>query len=123
MQIMSNPSFDKLMGFTDKLDGGGTDLKESIRRILKEETDGVNTLIDVITSRCAPNFFRSFILLPFPFALKPYYLHYYISFNGCLSGNFRSLTILYKGYLTILEKFHDYLFRSIEIDSTSPSKL
>ena len=26
------------MGFTDKLDGGGTDLKESIRRILREET-------------------------------------------------------------------------------------
>ena len=35
--IMSHPSFDKLMGFTDKLDGGGTDLKESIRKILKEE--------------------------------------------------------------------------------------
>ena len=34
--IMSHPAFDKLMGFTDKLDGGGTDLKESIRRILKE---------------------------------------------------------------------------------------
>ena len=49
--IMSHPAFDKLMGFTDKLDGGGTDLKESIRRILKEETDGVNTLIDNITSR------------------------------------------------------------------------
>ena len=79
--------------------------------------------IDVITSRCAPNFFRSLIFLPFPFALKPYYLHYYISFNGCLSGNFRTLTILHKGYLTILEKSHDSLFRSIEIDSTSPSKL
>ena len=26
-------------------------LQENIRRILKEETDGVNTLIDVITSR------------------------------------------------------------------------
>jgi hypothetical protein len=49
--IMSHPAFDKLMGFTDKLDGGGTDLKESIRRILKEETDGVNALIDVITSK------------------------------------------------------------------------
>lgn len=35
--IMSHPAFDKLMGFTDKLDGGGTDLKESIRRIIKEE--------------------------------------------------------------------------------------
>ena len=35
--IMSHPSFDKLMGFTDKLDGGGTDLKESIRKVLKEE--------------------------------------------------------------------------------------
>lgn len=34
--IMSHPAFDKLMGFTDKLDGGGTDLKESIRRILRE---------------------------------------------------------------------------------------
>jgi hypothetical protein len=33
---MSHPAFDKLMGFTDKLDGGGTDLKESIRRILRE---------------------------------------------------------------------------------------
>jgi len=35
--IKSHPAFDKLMGFTDKLDGGGVDLKESIRRILKEE--------------------------------------------------------------------------------------
>ena len=35
--IMSHPAFDKLMGFTDKLDGGGTDLKESIRKVLKEE--------------------------------------------------------------------------------------
>ena len=34
--IMSHPAFDKLMGFTDKLDGGGTHLKESIRKILKE---------------------------------------------------------------------------------------
>lgn len=34
--IKSHPAFDKLMGFTDKLDGGGTDLKESIRRIIKE---------------------------------------------------------------------------------------
>jgi len=33
-------------------DGSGSiPLKESIRRILKEETDGVNALIDVITSR------------------------------------------------------------------------
>ena len=35
--IKSHPAFDKLMGFTDKLDGGGVDLKESIRRILREE--------------------------------------------------------------------------------------
>jgi hypothetical protein len=35
--IISHPAFDKLMGFTDKLDGGGTDLKESIRKILREE--------------------------------------------------------------------------------------
>jgi hypothetical protein len=34
---MSHPAFDKLMGFTDKLDGGGTDLKESIKRILRED--------------------------------------------------------------------------------------
>jgi len=37
--IKSHPAFDKLMGFTDKLDGGGVDLQESIRRILKEEID------------------------------------------------------------------------------------
>jgi hypothetical protein len=36
--IMSHPAFDKLMGFTDKLDGGGTHLKESIKRILREES-------------------------------------------------------------------------------------
>jgi hypothetical protein len=35
--IKSHPAFDKLMGFTDKLDGGGVELKESIRRILREE--------------------------------------------------------------------------------------
>jgi len=35
--IMNNPAFDKLMGFTEKLDGGGTDLKESIRKILRDE--------------------------------------------------------------------------------------
>ena len=37
--IISHPAFDKLMGFTDKLDGGGTDLKESIRKILREESN------------------------------------------------------------------------------------
>jgi hypothetical protein len=37
--ITSHPAFDKLMGFTDKLDGGGTDLKESIRRILREDDE------------------------------------------------------------------------------------
>jgi len=35
--IKSHPAFDKLMGFTDKLDGGGVDLNESIRRIIREE--------------------------------------------------------------------------------------
>ena len=40
--IISHPAFDKLMGFTDKLDGGGFDiekkkLQETIRRILREE--------------------------------------------------------------------------------------
>ncbi len=35
--IISHSAFDKLMGFTNKLDGGGTDLKESIRRVLREE--------------------------------------------------------------------------------------
>jgi len=42
--IKTNKSFDKLMGFTDKLDGGGTEiekkkLQETIRRILIEETN------------------------------------------------------------------------------------
>ena len=49
--IMSHPAFDKLMGFTDKLDGGGTDLKESIRRILKEETEGIDSFLDEISSK------------------------------------------------------------------------
>lgn len=35
--IKSHPAFDKLMGFTDKLDGGGTHLKESIKKVLREE--------------------------------------------------------------------------------------
>lgn len=39
--IKSHPAFDKLMGFTDKLDGGGVDLKESIRRILREELNEI----------------------------------------------------------------------------------
>lgn len=43
--IMKNKSFDKLMGFTDKLDGGGTDLKESIKRILREETTPITKVI------------------------------------------------------------------------------
>ena len=37
--------------YDDNCGSGSIPLKESIRRILKEETDGVNTLIDVITSR------------------------------------------------------------------------
>ena len=49
--IMSHPAFDKLMGFTDKLDGGGTDLKESIRRVLKEETEGIDSFLDEISSK------------------------------------------------------------------------
>jgi len=35
--ISSHPAFNKLMGFTNKLDGGGTDLKEQIRKVLKED--------------------------------------------------------------------------------------
>jgi len=43
---------DKIMKhYDDNCGSGSIPLKESIRRILKEETDGVNTLIDVITSR------------------------------------------------------------------------
>ena len=34
--ISSHPAFNKLMNFTNKLDGGGTDIKESIRKILRE---------------------------------------------------------------------------------------
>ena len=42
----------KIMKYYDDNCGSGSiPLKESIRRVLKEETDGVNTLIDVITSR------------------------------------------------------------------------
>jgi hypothetical protein len=37
--------------YDDNCGSGSIPLKESIRRVLKEETDGVNTLIDVITSR------------------------------------------------------------------------
>ena len=37
--------------YDDNCGSGSIRLKESIRRVLKEETDGVNTLIDVITSR------------------------------------------------------------------------
>ena len=35
--IEDNPYFDELVGFTDKLDGGGTNLAEQIRKILKED--------------------------------------------------------------------------------------
>ena len=35
--ISAHPAFDKLVGFTDKLDGGGTNLAEQIRKILKED--------------------------------------------------------------------------------------
>jgi hypothetical protein len=42
----------KIMKYYDNNCGSGSiPLKESIRKVLKEETDGVNTLIDVITSR------------------------------------------------------------------------
>ena len=37
--------------YDDNCGSGSIPLKESIRRVLREETDGVNTLIDVITSR------------------------------------------------------------------------
>ena len=42
--IQSHPAFDKLQGFTDKLDGGGTNLAEQIRKILREDLGywGVN---------------------------------------------------------------------------------
>ena len=49
--IKSHPAFDKLMGFTDKLDGGGTDLKESIRRIIREESlmkPRLNKLLNIL---------------------------------------------------------------------------
>lgn len=43
---------DKIMKhYDDNCGSGSIPLKESIRRVLREETDGVNTLIDVITSR------------------------------------------------------------------------
>lgn len=79
--------------------------------------------IEVITSRWAPNILRSLIFFPFPFTFKPYYRHYYMSFKGCFCGNFRSLTILYKRYLTTWGTFRDYLSRSTLICSISPSKL
>lgn len=34
--IEQNPSFTKLQGFTNKLDGGGTDLGESIKKIVRQ---------------------------------------------------------------------------------------
>jgi hypothetical protein len=34
--IQKHPSFDKLMGFTDKLDGGGTDIRKQIKEAIKE---------------------------------------------------------------------------------------
>ena len=43
---------DKIMKhYDDNCGSGSIPLKESIRRVLREETDGVNTLIDVITLR------------------------------------------------------------------------
>ena len=38
--IEDNPDSDKLVAFTDKLDGGGTNLAEQIRKILKEGNYG-----------------------------------------------------------------------------------
>ena len=37
--IERNPAYDKLVGFTDNLDGGGTNLAEQIRKILKEDLE------------------------------------------------------------------------------------
>jgi hypothetical protein len=34
--IEKHPAFDKLMGFTDKLDGGGTEIRKSIKEAIKE---------------------------------------------------------------------------------------
>lgn len=34
--IQKHPAFDKLMGFTDKLDGGGYDIKKQIKEAIKE---------------------------------------------------------------------------------------
>ena len=36
-QIERNPAYDKLVWFTDNLDGGGTNLAEQIRKILRED--------------------------------------------------------------------------------------
>lgn len=46
--IKSHPAFGKLMGFTDKLDGGGIDLKESIKRVIKEELSAKERTLKLI---------------------------------------------------------------------------
>ena len=52
VDYIRNKYKDKIMKhYDDNCGSGSIPLKESIRRVLREETDGVNTLIDVITSR------------------------------------------------------------------------
>jgi hypothetical protein len=52
VDYIRNKHKNKIMKHYDDNCGSGLiPLKESIRRVLREETDGVNTLIDVITSR------------------------------------------------------------------------
>jgi hypothetical protein len=52
VDYIRNKYKDKIMKhYDDNCGSGSIPLKESIRRVLREETDGVNTLIDDITSR------------------------------------------------------------------------
>lgn len=101
--IKSHPAFDKLMGFTDKLDGGGIDLKESIRRILREESlmkHGLNKLLNII--------FEGFDDI-----------HYDWANYNCGMGECCDPYAI--GFVLPKSHYYDYLFKLVDDDNWEPN--
>lgn len=65
--IQKHPAFDKLMGFTDKLDGGGTEIRKSIKEAIKEVLNEMEVPVSIrrrinMTEQDIINYLRKFMI-------------------------------------------------------------
>ena len=107
--IKTHKSFEKLMGFTNKLDGGGINITETIKRILKEDRRQMylDTIVDIMKND-----------YPLFNNMKLYGLYDRLSkdeLNYVLSGVFgRNVRVSDSYYTQILNEFGKLLYIEVE---------